>query len=241
MTRRLDGFRQAGSGLDVLIAVASEVEWRGIAAGFSGPGDQPAPAPALWTLARLGDRTWGVLTGVSKSNAAGGLARVLDPSGHSLVVSLGIAGALPVGGGGGRVAIGSVVAGAASVFADEGMESRAGWTTMAELGFPVLGGEDAIEADANALAAVTDLADAIGTIATVSICSGSDARAAQIARRTGAIAEAMEGAAAGMVSQWLGVGFVELRVISNVTGDRDRQHWSIAEALEGLTKLSREL
>ncbi len=241
MTRRLDGFRQAGSGLDVLIAVASEVEWRAIAAGFAGPGEASAAVPALWTLARLNDRTSGVLTGVSKSNAAGGLARVLDRNQHSLVVSLGIAGALPGIGGAGPVPIGSVVAGSASLFADEGMESRDGWTTMAELGFPVLGGEDAIEADPIALAAVSDLADVQGTIATVSICSGSDARAAQIARRTMAIAEAMEGAAAGLVSQRLGVRFLELRVISNLTGDRDRQRWSISEALLGLTKLAREL
>jgi nucleoside phosphorylase len=59
----------------------------------------------------------------------------------------------------------------------------------------------------------------------------------EIRVRTGALAEAMEGAAVGMVAARLGVAFAEVRVISNNTGDRGGQAWDLPGALAGLTRL----
>ena len=75
---------------------------------------------------------------------------------------------------------------------------------------------------------------ATGPIATVATCSGTDALAAGIAVRTGAIAEAMEGAAVLHAARLLGAPAIELRSISNRTGDRDRQDWKLSEAFEAL-------
>jgi len=75
----------------------------------------------------------------------------------------------------------------------------------------------------------------IGPIATVATCSGTDAAAAEVARRTGALAEAMEGAAVVHAARRLHVPAIELRSISNTTGDRARQQWDLALALRSLS------
>lgn len=75
---------------------------------------------------------------------------------------------------------------------------------------------------------------AIGPIATVATCSGTDAAAAEVVRRTGALAEAMEGAAVVHSSRRLHIPAIELRVISNTTGDRPKQKWEIDRAFKAL-------
>jgi len=223
-----------------LIAVAAELEWRAVARGFPGVDETP---PKPWTLVELGDRTHGVLTGVSKSNAAAGVSRVLDPAKHRLVMSLGIGGGLPLLGGqkANGLEIGSVVVGTSSVFGDEGMPTPAGWVSIDELGFAVLDGGDAVAVDARAVEAVSSIADCRGVIATLSEISGTDSRAVEIVRRTGAAVEAMEGAAVGLVAQRLGVAFVEVRVVSNMTGDRDRQRWHLELSMARLEAVARRL
>ena len=74
----------------------------------------------------------------------------------------------------------------------------------------------------------------IGPIATVATCSGTDAAAAEVARRTGAVAEAMEGAAVVHAARRLRTRAIELRVISNTTGDRPAQRWDLTGALSAL-------
>ena len=70
--------------------------------------------------------------------------------------------------------------------------------------------------------------------ATVATCSGSDLQADLVARRTSAVAEAMEGAAVVHAARRLGVPAIEVRAISNTTGDRDQQQWNIGKALAAL-------
>lgn len=82
---------------------------------------------------------------------------------------------------------------------------------------------------------------AVGRIATVSTCSGTDAAAGEVVRRTGAIVEAMEGAAVGLVAHRLGVRFGEVRVVSNTTGSRTRQVWDLRGALARLSDVASAL
>ena len=88
----------------------------------------------------------------------------------------------------------------------------------------------------------------IGAVATVSTCSGTGEGAEAARIRTGAIAEAMEGAAVGQAVARLSdlqprceAGFAELRVISNTTGDRSSQRWDLKGALAVLSDLVAEL
>jgi futalosine hydrolase len=67
---------------------------------------------------------------------------------------------------------------------------------------------------------------------TVSTCTGTDARARELATRTRGAVESMEGAALLEVAERMGVPAGEIRAISNHVGDRDRASWKLREAAE---------
>ena len=230
-----------------LLAIAAEIE----AAAIAGARGVQVPA-GYWSRAALGPALDLVVTGVGKANAAGGTAHVLDPARHCGVISLGIGGSL-ADGAGAHTPLRSVVVGSASVFADEGIERDAGWETVAALGFPPsagLSGEHAMGAHCSPalIAQLAPLSPRVGPIATVSTCSATDASAAAVRARTGAIAEAMEGAAVGLAARrlWQAAGlaepapFVEVRVISNATGSQGGA-WDLEGALARLGEVAQVL
>ncbi len=232
---------QLSSDRRLLIAAAAPSEGAAILRGL---GHVRATAPEIdWTPIEAGERIDLVVTGVGKANAAGGVARAFDPGRHGAVLSLGLAGALP-----GTPPLGllTVVAGTISIYGDEGVPTAdGGFKDLAMLGFAPNSGLDdpsamGVASDA-ALLAAFDLRElSVGAIATVSECSGTDERAAEMVRRTGAVAEAMEGAAVGFTVRRVSrqVRFLELRVISNTTGDRDRQVWDVRGALGVLSEVA---
>lgn len=70
-----------------------------------------------------------------------------------------------------------------------------------------------------------------GPCVTSSMITGKDDEAQRIVERWGALAESMEGAAAAHVCALYGVPFLEIRAISNLVGDRDRETWEIERAV----------
>jgi futalosine hydrolase len=194
---------------------------------------ESSDVPAAWTRGRLTDRIDLLVTGVGKVNAAGACARLLDPGTDGGVINLGLAGALP----GGPPLLAAVTA-SRSTFADEGLLSPEGFIDCAAMGFPLgdFSGSSP-RADPALVAACLACTDASGPVATVSTCSGTDAAAAQVVARTGAVAEAMEGAAVLQVAQRLGIPAAEVRVISNTTGDRPRQRWDLPGSLACLSRV----
>jgi futalosine hydrolase len=212
-----------------LIAVAAPAEARAILTAFSG---SSALAEHPWQLTPLDDRFDLVVTGIGKANAAGAVARILDPTRHARVLSTGVAGSLP----GSGQSIGAVIAGTHAVFADEGLQTETRFSDCAAMGFPLADFPgSAVPLDPGFLAALRPLSDAQGPIATVSTCSGTDGLAQTIRERTGALAEAMEGAAVALVARRLGFRAAELRVVSNTTGQRDAQRWDLRGALARLS------
>lgn len=177
-----------------------------------------------------------VLSGIGKSNAAAATAKVLEPPRHRAVLSVGIAGSLE------PMDLGQVVIASSSVFADEGLQSPDGFKDCASMGFP-LGAFSGSAVPVNEgmmrelETVLSTLFPRTGLIATVSTCSGTDSLAAQVRNRTGALAEAMEGASVGLVAHRLGVPFGEVRIISNTTGDRGSQRWDINVALSKLSEV----
>jgi futalosine hydrolase len=196
--------------------------------------------PEPWSMVSL-DRGFDILcTGVGKSNAAGATARFLDPRIHRGVLSVGIAGALP----GSGLALGDVVLATRSVFSDEGIGADTGFIPMSQAGFGAFpDGSMAQDHDPTILAQLAPLCDRTGIIATVSWCSGSDGCARGVVERTGAIAEAMEGASVALVaarvaqSSRRALATGEIRAISNTTGDRADQRWAFDESLERLREV----
>jgi len=214
------------NGKALLIALAAPAEARAVLR---------VDAPAPWSLAAVGPSCDVLVTGVGKVNAAGAVAHSWRPERHGAVLSLGVAGVLP----GGGLEIGGVVIASACVYADEGVETPTGFIDCAAMGFPL--GDFAGSAipmypplTAALLAACPGAITA--RVATVSTCSGTNARAATVAARTGAVAEAMEGAAVAHVASRLGAPAGELRVISNTTGDRAAQRWDLPTAMAVLSR-----
>ncbi|MBX3322502.1 MAG: futalosine hydrolase [Phycisphaeraceae bacterium] len=205
----------------LLIAVPSDIEWRAL---------WPEMPFVLWKAQKIGKYCDAVLTGIGKANAAAGTVAAFDPARHCGFISIGIAGSLPTSG----LALGDVIAASASVLADEGIDTPTGYQTCAAMGFAQIGESDTADGHRTWVEFLAERGCSVGVVATVSTCSGTDARANAIVRQFSARAEAMEGAAVGLAAFRLGVPFVEVRVVSNTTGDRDRQVWQMQAALDRL-------
>jgi futalosine hydrolase len=183
-----------------------------------------------------------VAGGVGRVNAACAVTEsILRDEPYDAVINAGIAGALPLAierGGTPAFAceIGDIMIGSESVYAEEGLIAPDGFHDMESLGFPLAAfiTGNRIAADPRLLALAMHAGFPAAPIATVATCSGTDAAARDVSWRTGGVAEAMEGAAAIHAARRLGVPAIEVRAISNTTGDRPRQHWDIAAALRAL-------
>jgi futalosine hydrolase len=122
--------------------------------------------------------------------------------------------------------------------ADEGVATTGGFTTIAALG---LGSVGPFHADAGRTAAVARvLAAPIVRGATVSTCSGTD-ETSQAAARTGAAIETMEGAAVAIACRRAGVPWVQVRCVSNRTGERSRGGWDLPRAVAIVQEAVRRL
>lgn len=179
--------------------------------------------------------------GVGKAACAAALTELLldlqrerRPAG---VLLFGVAGAVPArhrpaSATGDHLQIGGVCVVGADRFGDEGVATERGFLDLGAEGLVATGPFAADAAMTAALAAQLG-APVVGGV-TVSTCSGSEAAAGNLARRTGALVESMEGAAAAFVAARRGLPFAQLRAISNFTGDRDRAGWDLATAVHAV-------
>jgi futalosine hydrolase len=176
-------------------------------------------------------RTHVIVSGIGRVNAAAATtAALLEEGPFDGVLSVGIAGALP----GSMLQPGELVVATACVYMEEGLLTPDGFQDTASMGFPLGDFEgNRVPVDA-ALTRFLPGPRHDGPIATVATCSGTLALAAEVERRTGAIAEAMEGAAVVHAAKRLGIAGSEIRVISNTTGDRPGQVWNIGRAFTAL-------
>jgi futalosine hydrolase len=175
--------------------------------------------------------TFVVVGGIGKTNAAiTTTTSILTDGPFEWIINAGVAGALPDS----NLKIGDAVIANKCVYAEEGLITPDGFQTMDEIGFD-LGNfkQNEVPVDPwmlNRLRAI----GTVGGIATVATCSGTDEHSQLNQKRTGCICEAMEGAAVVHTANRLGAKAIELRVISNTTGDRDSQQWNIELALKNL-------
>ena len=175
--------------------------------------------------------TFVIASGIGRTNAAAATtAAVLTDGPFSWVMSAGVAGALPDS----TLSIGDIVVANKCVYAEEGLESPDGFQNMDQMGFS-LGNFTGNEIPADTW--MLERLSAIGTvapIATVATCSGTDIHAKLVQERTGCVCEAMEGAAVVHAANRVGAPAIEIRSISNTTGNRDTQEWNLNLALTNL-------
>jgi len=178
-----------------------------------------------------------VVAGIGRTNAACATTEAILTRGpFDGVVSAGIAGAMP----GSGLALGDVVAATSCVYVEEGLSTADGFGDMRALGFPLGDFEgNTVPVDAGLLQRARDCGLHTAPIATVATCSGTEAAAVEVVRRTGALAEAMEGAAVVHAARRLKTPAIEIRAISNTTGDRPKQQWNIPRALDSLARVLR--
>ena len=185
-----------------------------------------------------GSLEWETMTtGVGKTAAALALARRLGRGPRpALVVVAGVAGAYPDRHTVSEIvpaSLGAVYLVARDRLADEGVATEAGFLSLDALGLSGPGSLSADEDWTQALARTLGL-DVVDGV-TVSTCSGNEELSAQRGA-AGAALETMEGASFAAVCQSFGVPMVQLRSVSNLTGDRERARWDLPAALSSLRR-----
>ncbi|MBN1632176.1 MAG: futalosine hydrolase, partial [Thermoleophilia bacterium] len=197
-----------------------------------------------------GPRVVLAVSGCDKANVTLVLTALLqgmDPA-PALVVQAGIGGALPRAPGADGPGVGDVVIATRESYSDTGSSSPDGWIPANELGLPIaqvggleLGGVFPLdERLARAAAGIIEGVEwpqvrprvFVGPCVTASMATGLRSQAELTARRWGALAESMEGAAAAHACALFGLPFIEIRGISNMVDDRDRGAWDVDRAVE---------
>jgi futalosine hydrolase len=186
-----------------------------------------------------------ICLGVGKAAAAASLAiELADRRAHealpAAVLLFGIAGAFPPRHRAGtRLRPGAACLVGAERFGDEGVHTERGFRDVADLALGAAGPFAADEALTGRVARALDLPIVAGV--TVSACSGTDAASAAMSQRGSADVETMEGAAVAVVCARFAVPWLELRAISNWTGDRERGEWMLRDAAAVAQGLVRRL
>jgi futalosine hydrolase len=172
---------------------------------------------------RVAGRDVAVLrTGVGPVNAAHAVTLFLAQERAETVVCCGVGGAYP-----GVLDLLDVACAETELYADLGADSPDGFLDMAALGFPVIEREPPLFS--RLPLGVFPISRRL-PFATRTTCTGTDAAAREIAARTGAAIESMEGAAVVHVCLRMGVPVGEVRAVSNMVGNRDRGAWRVREA-----------
>jgi len=174
--------------------------------------------------------------GVGKTAAAMRVTELLLGGRPPWLLLVGVCGVYPAAG----LAVGDLCVVGEDRLADEGIGLAGGeFRGIAALGLgdegPFRGDEDRSRAIAARLA-IREVAGA-----TVSTCSACDERSRALVGRSGAAVETMEGAAVMLVCQHLGVPVVQLRAVSNRTGEREAAGWDLHGALRALHAALRSL
>jgi futalosine hydrolase len=182
-----------------------------------------------------------LICGVGKVNAALATETLLSIRHPETVILFGCGGAYPNSG----LQVGDLAIATEETYGDEGVQSTTGFLDMQKLNLPLA---NYLEKPLfNQIPLITPMINEVramlkpgliakgqslitGPFVTVSCGSGTDQLAADIADRTGGICENMEGAAVAQVCLQHKVPLIELRGISNQTGDRNPKAWDIPMA-----------
>jgi futalosine hydrolase len=191
-----------------------------------------APREGAW-LARRGVAT--LELGVGKIAAVMNLTAALAERRPQIVVQLGVCGAYParhLRAGLAELHVLDACVVASEIVVDDGVWTPEGFLDLVQLGFAEAGPFVANVARSEALASVLGCPLVAG--ATVSTGAGTEALSQAYASRSGAQVESMEGGAVAAVCRRFDVAHVQLRVVSNRTGDRAQSGWDLGGAVARL-------
>jgi futalosine hydrolase len=193
-----------------------------------------------------GKKTVYSCSGIGIANAAHAvtvMAEVLKPD---LIILFGTGGAYP----GSGLALGEVALADTEIYGDCGIVEPGGFLDMSAIGFPLLKNgrkEFFNEFPLNGgilKKAVKVLGARTGRFVTVCAGTRSKKRALELEKRWGGIVENMEGAAAAQIALLYDIPLIEIRGISNITGDppaRWKKELAAEECQKGVEKLIESL
>ncbi len=190
-----------------------------------------APREGAW-LARVAK----LELGVGKIAATMGLTAALAERRPRVVVQFGVCGAYParhLRPGLAELHVLDTCVVASEVVVDDGVQTPDGFLDLAQLSLAEAGPIVADVERSRALASL--LGCPLVTGATVSTGAGTEALSQAYAARSGAQVESMEGGAVAAVCRRFRVAHVQLRVVSNRTGDRGQSGWDLDGAITKLT------
>ena len=201
------------------------------------------------TTQRRGHRAWvrGMIgirpvvlieTGIGAVNTAQALTVALQEVDPDLVLQIGIGGAYL----GSGLDKGDLALANEENYGDLGVVAPDGWFPADEIGIPVLSADrdyyntyplDSKLVD-NAQHILEQSGECVvqGPFVTVQQCTGREDIGNELAARFNAICENMEGAAAAHVCTLYAVPFLELRAISNLVEDRNKDAWDIPQSVQ---------
>jgi futalosine hydrolase len=177
------------------------------------------------------DRISVCITGVGSTPAAWAVTRALVDGPFDVAVQAGIAGSFDA-----TIPRGEVLRVRSDCFGDLGAEEGDRFLDLFEMGLqdpdapPFTGGRLLAPEPPLRLAASLRAVDAV----TVSTITGRASTLQRLSARYRPVTESMEGAAFHYACLQAGVGFVQIRSISNQVGVRDKSRWDIPLAVERL-------
>jgi len=177
--------------------------------------------------------------GIGKINAAAATAALIERHQPRLVINTGCAGAYLASG----LTVGELAVASDEYLGDEGVLTSEGWQELQIIGIPTLIHANRLYYNAIPLSKhpaekAMLLADYLGVklvrgrFITLSTCSGTRQRGAELACRFHGICENMEGAAVAQVCLRYGIDCLEIRGVSNLVDERDMKKWDIPRAVE---------
>lgn len=171
-------------------------------------------------------------TGVGKAASAVAMTeRLCKGPSVDLVCLFGVCGAYPEADP--PLMVADVCMVGSDVLADDGLATTGGFADLDQM---ELGTTGPFQMDRRFSSRTAELLGNVPVVrgATVSTCSGTDSRSKEVQRRTGAHVETMEGAAVAAACHHLGVPLVQLRCVSNFTGNRHTAEMDLPRAVARL-------
>jgi futalosine hydrolase len=200
--------------------------------------DDAGPRP-IWRGDAPSGTVYLATTGIGKVNAAIASTLLTERFRPKLLINTGCGGAYC----GSGLMVGDLAVATAEIYGDEGVLTVDGWHTLEIIGIPSVERNGnrysnefplSMQASSNVFQFAFSLGLPVkrGKFITVSTCSGTSHRGAELYKRFGGICENMEGAAVAHVALLYDTPFLEVRGISNMVEDRDLSRWDIPRSVE---------
>lgn len=180
-------------------------------------------------------------TGVGVVNTAQALTSLLEAARPELVIQVGVAGAFA----GSGAAVGDLAVASSEAYADLGVAAPEGWLPASVFPGPIVAAGSASDGvillDSGIVEAAARILRSgpwdepppqvfVGPFLTSSQVTGTWELADRLEERWAGVVESMEGAAAAHVCALYDVPFLEVRGVSNLVVDRDRDSWELEAA-----------